>query len=92
MSIAMMKAIRLHEFGGPEVLRYEDRRSSRGVYNKAEYEVQCRHMMQKWADTLAGLRVYFPATAAADLGENRAIQRREKSRSLRTSMAVRLPC
>jgi NADPH:quinone reductase-like Zn-dependent oxidoreductase len=24
MSSAMMKAIRLHEFGGPDVLRYED--------------------------------------------------------------------
>jgi len=32
-------------------LAREDGRSSRGVYNKAEYEVQRRHMMQQWADT-----------------------------------------
>lgn len=31
-------------------LAHEDGRSSRGVYNKAEYEVQRRHMMQEWAD------------------------------------------
>ena len=30
-------------------LAHEDGRSSRGVYNKAEYEVQRRHMMQEWA-------------------------------------------
>ena len=29
-------------------LAHEDGRSSRGVYNKAEYEVQRRHMMQEW--------------------------------------------
>jgi len=33
-------------------LAHEDGRSSRGVYNKAEYEVQRRHMMQEWADTV----------------------------------------
>ena len=33
-------------------LAHEDGRSSRGVYNKAEYEVQRRHMMQAWADTV----------------------------------------
>ncbi|NTF47094.1 tyrosine-type recombinase/integrase [Rhizobium rhizogenes] len=33
-------------------LAHEDGRSSRGVYNKAEYEVQRRHMMQEWSDTL----------------------------------------
>ncbi len=33
-------------------LAHEDGRSSRGVYNKAEYEVQRRHMMQEWADTI----------------------------------------
>ncbi len=33
-------------------LAHEDGRSSRGVYNKAEYEVQRRHMMQQWADTV----------------------------------------
>src|SRR5690606_7635623 len=33
-------------------LAHEDGRSSRGVYNKAEYEVQCRYMMQEWADTV----------------------------------------
>lgn len=33
-------------------LAHEDGRSSRGVYNKAEYEVQRRHMMQEWSDTV----------------------------------------
>ncbi len=31
-------------------LAHEDARSSRGVYNKAEYEHQRRHMMQEWAN------------------------------------------
>lgn len=31
-------------------LAHEDGRSSRGIYNKAEYEHQRRHMMQEWAD------------------------------------------
>ncbi len=31
-------------------LAHEDGRSSRGVYNKAEYEPQRRHMLQEWAD------------------------------------------
>ncbi len=31
-------------------LAHEDGRSSRGVYNKAEYEHQRRHMMQEWAN------------------------------------------
>ena len=30
-------------------LAHEDGRSSRGIYNKAEYEHQRRHMMQEWA-------------------------------------------
>ena len=33
-------------------LAHEDGRSSRGVYNKAEYEPQRRHMMQEWADII----------------------------------------
>lgn len=33
-------------------LAHEDGRSSRGVYNKAEYEHQRRHMLQEWADTI----------------------------------------
>ncbi|WP_422367501.1 tyrosine-type recombinase/integrase [Pelagibius sp.] len=33
-------------------LAHEDSRSSRGVYNKAEYEVQRRHMLQEWADMI----------------------------------------
>ncbi|TIT23512.1 MAG: integrase, partial [Mesorhizobium sp.] len=33
-------------------LAHEDGRSSRGVYNKAEYEVQRRHMMQEWSDAV----------------------------------------
>src|SRR3546814_4025919 len=31
-------------------LAHEDGRSSRGIYNRAEYEPQRRHMMQEWAD------------------------------------------
>jgi len=31
-------------------LAHEDGRSSRGIYNKAEYEHQRRHMMQEWSD------------------------------------------
>jgi hypothetical protein len=33
-------------------LAHEDGRSSRGVYNKAEYEVQRRNMMQEWSDII----------------------------------------
>lgn len=33
-------------------LAHEDGRSSRGVYNKAEYEHQRRHMMQEWSNLL----------------------------------------
>ena len=33
-------------------LAHEDGRSSRGVYNKAEYEHQRRHMLQQWADMI----------------------------------------
>lgn len=33
-------------------LAHEDGRSSRDVYNKAEYEHQRRHMMQEWADLI----------------------------------------
>lgn len=33
-----------------KALAHEDSRSSRGVYNKAEYEVQRRHMLQEWAN------------------------------------------
>ena len=33
-------------------LAHEDRYSSRGVYNKAEYADQRRHMMQEWADMI----------------------------------------
>ena len=31
-------------------LAHEDGRSSRGIYNKAEYEHLRRHMMQEWAN------------------------------------------
>ncbi len=44
-------------------LAHEDGRSSRGIYNKAEYEVQRRHMMQEWSNTvdawIAGVK-YVP--------------------------------
>jgi len=33
-------------------LAHEDGRSSRGVYNKAEYEAQRRHMMQEWSNSI----------------------------------------
>ncbi|SEN17280.1 Integrase [Sphingomonas gellani] len=33
-------------------LAHEDGRSSRGVYNKAEYEHQRRHMMQEWSNLI----------------------------------------
>ncbi|WP_174502308.1 tyrosine-type recombinase/integrase [Acidiphilium sp. C61] len=33
-------------------LAHEDGRSSRGVYNKAEYEPQRRHMLQEWSDII----------------------------------------
>ena len=33
-------------------LAHEDGRSSRGVYNKAEYEQQRRHMMQQWSNAI----------------------------------------
>jgi len=33
-------------------LAHEDGRSSRGVYNKAEYAEQHRHMLQEWADMI----------------------------------------
>ncbi len=33
-------------------LAHEDGRSSRGVYNKAEYAPQRRHMLQEWADMI----------------------------------------
>jgi integrase len=35
-----------------KALAHEDGRSSRGVYNKAEYEPQRRHMLQEWADVV----------------------------------------
>jgi integrase len=33
-------------------LAHEEGHSSRGVYNKAEYEQQRRHMLQEWADII----------------------------------------
>lgn len=52
-------------------LAHEDGRSSRGVYNKAEYEHQRRHMMQEWSNAveawIAGRRyapVIFPPDGA----------------------------
>lgn len=34
-------------------LAHEDGRTSRGVYKKAEYAEQRRHMLQEWADMIA---------------------------------------
>lgn len=33
-------------------LAHEEGHTSRGVYNKAEYEIQRRHMLQEWADLI----------------------------------------
>jgi integrase len=44
-------------------LAHEDGRSSRGIYNKAEYEHQRRHMMQEWSnlvDAWVAGRKYTP--------------------------------
>jgi integrase len=35
-----------------KALAHEDGRSSRGVYNKAEYGEQRRHMLQEWANMI----------------------------------------
>jgi integrase len=35
-----------------KALAHEDGRSSRGVYNKAKYEPQRRHMLQEWANMI----------------------------------------
>lgn len=35
-----------------KALAHEDGRSSRGVYNKAQYEPQRRHMLQEWANLI----------------------------------------
>lgn len=59
----------LNEFGFnsdwiEKCLAHEDGRSSRGVYNKAEYEPQRRHMLQQWAnmiDAWAKGEKYVPA-------------------------------
>lgn len=55
-------------------LAHEDGKSSRGVYNKAEYEQQRRHMMQEWSNTIeawiAGQRyapVILPPASLLDL-------------------------
>ncbi|MBL0151297.1 MAG: hypothetical protein IPP87_22630 [Ideonella sp.] len=49
-------------------LAHEHGRSSRGVYNKAEYAEQRRHMLQEWADMIdawvAG-KPHTPVPAAA---------------------------
>ncbi|MNL55721.1 Prophage CP4-57 integrase [compost metagenome] len=44
-------------------LAHEEGRSSRSVYNKAEYSEQRRHMLQEWAnmvDSWGNGRVYVP--------------------------------
>lgn len=51
-------------------LAHEDRRSSRAVYNKAEYELQRRHMLQEWAnivDAWAEGRKYIPTLFPASM-------------------------
>ena len=51
-------------------LAHEDGRSSRGVYNKAEYEHQRRHMMQEWGnliDAWVGGQKYTPTLYPASM-------------------------
>ncbi|GEC14836.1 integrase [Nitrobacter winogradskyi] len=51
-------------------LAHEDGRSSRGIYNKAEYEHQRRHMMQEWAnliDAWVGGQKYVPTLYPASM-------------------------
>lgn len=56
----------LHELGFnrgwiEKCLAHEDGRSSRSIYNKAEYAEQRRHMLQEWAD-MVGIneQIYVP--------------------------------
>lgn len=52
-------------------LAHEDGRSSRGVYNKAEYAQQRRHMMQEWANMVeawAAGRKYIPTVTPPSAG------------------------
>ncbi len=51
-------------------LAHEEGRSSRGVYNKAEYEHQRRHMMQEWSnlvDAWVSGRKYVPTLLPATM-------------------------
>jgi integrase len=51
-------------------LAHEDSRSSRGVYNKAQYEPQRRHMLQEWANMIDAWvqgRKYTPTLFPASL-------------------------
>jgi integrase len=59
-------------------LAHEDGRSSRGVYNKAEYEHQRRHMLQEWADMVS----------AWEEGRNHAPVLYPPSMQLPTALAV----
>ena len=52
-------------------LAHEDGRSSRGVYNKAEYEHQRRHMMQEWSNLIDAWGVgqkYVPTLLPPTMG------------------------
>lgn len=52
-------------------LAHEDGRSSRGVYNKAEYEHQRRHMMQEWSNLIDAWGVgqkYLPTLLPPTMG------------------------
>ena len=50
--VPTLPTIRLNSYWIEKCLAHEDGRSSRGVYNKAEYEPQRRHMLQEWADMI----------------------------------------
>jgi hypothetical protein len=49
---AAREALPFHMLLNRKCLAHADGRSSRGVYDKAEYEVQRRHMMQEWSDII----------------------------------------
>lgn len=68
----------LHEMGFnsdwiEKCLAHEER-SSRGVYNKAEFEIQRRHMAQQWSDAVEAWeqgRSFSPVLAPPDTGAPR---------------------
>nr|WP_312163269.1 integrase arm-type DNA-binding domain-containing protein [Brevundimonas diminuta] len=57
-----------------EKCRAHEERSSRGVYNKAEFEMQRRHMAQQWSDAVEAWeqgRSFSPVLAPPETGASR---------------------